>query len=445
MNRSLAPSLAPTPPIAFSTTKVGLVRIVNFYDLLGTYGPAFYHDATTYIKNQLVGLGNPAPEVLLNGPYVFIVFGPCVDLNLQNEDALCEHINALLTFGPFICGSEEVFLSVETTLIDRTDKGLTLTNDSYPPSAKSHILAAGSEQEKNKRQRAYKADMALAVSLFSQLSAQTLVLAFQPIVAVSKKNSIIYCEALLRRKTDSSSSGLSTCAPHIAALERLGLVGRLDRSVIWTALDLLTGRKELQLGCNISAQSLKFDCWWRVLFKALQERPSAASRLIIEVTETSAITEDEEALTLLRTLKTLGCKIAIDDMGSGYSTLDFVVRSRPDFVKIDKAYLPSAATVGSEIPASLFRNLVQLCAGIAPCVITEGVESDRDRSEAINAGSHGLQGYLFGLPSVLPPWLGELTIVRDAFEPEHPSHSQPTTELSFGASRTDFVNPQHGF
>src|SRR5690606_26606041 len=124
------------------------------------------------------------------------------------------------------------------------------------------------------------------------------------------------------------------------------LVSRLDRSVIWTVLDLLEEQRELRLACNISAQSLRFDCWWRVLFNTLRERRSAASRLIIEVTETSAITQDEEALTLLRTLKILGCKIAIDDMGSGYSTLDFVVRSRPDFVKIDKAYLSNSASNG---------------------------------------------------------------------------------------------------
>lgn len=444
MSHTLAPSLAFTPRLAFGGGKLALARIVNFYDLLGAYGPAFYHDATPLIRRQLIKLGSPAPEVLLNGPYIFIDFKPCHGFEFHNEDALCEHINSLLTFSPFICGNDEVFLSVETTFIDRKN-GPKLTNDSYAPSAKSHILAAGSEREKEKLQRAYKADMAHAVSLFSQLSTQTLVLAFQPVVSIGNNNSIIYWEALLRRKTDSSSSGFSPCAPHIAALERLGIVGRLDRSVIWTLLDLLTDREELQLGCNISAQSLKFDCWWRVLFNALQEQPSAASRLIIEVTETSAITEDEEALTLLRTLKILGCKIAIDDMGSGYSTLDFVVRSRPDFVKIDKAYLPSAATVRFETPRSLFRNLVQLCAGIAPCVITEGIESDRDRSEAINAGSHGLQGYLFGLPSVLPPWLSEPTIVRDAFAPKHPSHFQPTPAHSSGENRTDFLNPLHGF
>src|SRR5690606_32963431 len=96
---------------------------------------------------------------------------------------------------------------------------------------------------------------------------------------------------------------------------------------------------EISLGCNISAQSLQFDCWWRLIFEVLQAQPSVASRLVIEITETSAISQDDEAIALLQTLKILGCKIAVDDMGSGYSTLDFVVRSRPDFVKIDKAYL----------------------------------------------------------------------------------------------------------
>src|SRR5690606_29303929 len=96
-----------------------------------------------------------------------------------------------------------------------------------------------------------------------------------------------------------------------------------------------------------------------------------------------------------------------------------------DFVKIDKAYLHPAMSERTLSSQSILRNLTQLCANLSSCVITEGIESERDRLDAVDAGTHGLQGYLFGLPCVVPHWLKGPIVVRDAFEPGHISHTPP--------------------
>jgi len=411
-------------PPAQHGLRFGLVHIVNHDDLLAVYGLAVIDDIAAFIDDQFRMWGRPGPSVSLDGSYIFVDFGEGRAIAACDQDILAEQINALLSFGPFVCGTDEVFLRVETTFIQHHDSAPMPERQNSLLPAHSYDLSSGRASDFYGRTAAYKADMVAAVGLFSQLSARALVLAFQPVVAAGNNSSVIYWEALLRLETDDAYAGHSTCTDSIVSLERSGLVSRIDRSVIWTVLALLEEHKGIRVACNISARSLQLGCWWRVLFNALRQRPGVASRLVIEITETSAITHEDEAFIILKALKALGCKIAIDDFGAGYSTLDFVVRLRPDFIKIDKAYLSSAPGVPSSEPASLLRNLVQLCKCICPCVVSEGIESELHRSEAIEAGAQGLQGYLFGMPHVLPYWRKVPVVVRDAFEPGHPSHAQ---------------------
>jgi EAL domain-containing protein (putative c-di-GMP-specific phosphodiesterase class I) len=210
-------------------------------------------------------------------------------------------------------------------------------------------------------------------------------------------------------------------------VERLGLIERIDRSVLWTVIGLLRRHPHVSLGCNVSAQSLKHGRWWHRFCDALQERPDLACRLIIEVTRTSAITEDADAIDILQGLQALGCKIAISDMGLGYNTLDFVITSHPDFIKIDRGRLGAIAGETPESSLRLFGNLVRLCADLTPCVVATGIEVERARTEAVATGVHALQGYLFGRPNVLPSWVGEAAVVRDAFEPDRSLSSPAAT------------------
>ncbi|NGM86584.1 EAL domain-containing protein [Parapusillimonas sp. SGNA-6] len=408
---------------------LALVRILNFHDLLAVYDDVVLDDIAAFIDSQLAEWEGAGPMISLEGPY--FVFDPGVSraIDAYERDVLAERINALIGFGPVVCGAEEAFLHVQTTFIARDDPA-PLPGEGRRMLPYDARWVVGRTKDEGGPASAYKADMAVAIKLFSQLSARALTLAFQPVVAAGANNSVIYWEALLRLDSDDVEAGHSTCTSGIVALERLGLVSRIDRSVIWAVLGLLEQHKGIQIACNVSARSLKPDAWWRLLFQALGQRPEAASRLIIELTETSAITQEDEAFAILQTLRGLGCKIAVDDFGAGCSTLDFVVRFRPSFIKIDKTYLPSTPALPSGESSGLLRNLVALCRCLCPCVIAKGIESELHRSEAIEAGAQGLQGYLFGMPHVLPYWLREPVVVRDAFEPGHPSHTQSETVVA---------------
>ena len=222
-------------------------------------------------------------------------------------------------------------------------------------------------------------------------------------------------------------AAIARCQAVCGGVERLGLIERVDRSVLWTVIGLLRRHPHVSLGCNVSAQSLKHGRWWHGFFDALQERPDLACRLIIEVTRTSAITEDADAIDILQGLQALGCKIAISDMGLGYNTLDFVITSHPDYIKIDRGRLGAISGETPESSLRLFGNLVRLCADLTPCVVATGIEVERARTEAVATGVHALQGYLFGRPNVLPSWMGEVAVVRDAFEPDRSLNSAAAT------------------
>jgi EAL domain-containing protein (putative c-di-GMP-specific phosphodiesterase class I) len=107
-------------------------------------------------------------------------------------------------------------------------------------------------------------------------------------------------------------------------------------------------------------------------------------------------------------------RIALDDTGSGNSTLAFLVQTHADIIKIDRSILLRARTPGQ--PAHLLRNLVNVCADYSPYVVIEGVEDEADLEFVRLSGAHGVQGFLLALPTIHPHWLkpSNVITVRDA-------------------------------
>src|SRR5690606_34425013 len=103
---------------------------------------------------------------------------------------------------------------------------------------------------------------------------------------------------------------------------------------------------------------------------SLEGLPDIASRLVIEVREDRSMGRDEEAITLLRALRTLGCKLAMVDVGLGGSTFEFLARLRPDFITLN---IKELSKPPGRVPPSFrstYQSLARFCAELAPCVIT---------------------------------------------------------------------------
>ncbi len=251
---------------------------------------------------------------------------------------------------------------------------------------------------------------AATVSEFSlSLDQGAVMLAFQPVVVVGEADGAsvrhpLYSEVLTRL---GRIGGGASCGKIIEALERLDHIAWYDMLVLATVLDLLDAHPHVSLGCNISALTLRMTNAWDAAFTLLRQNPAVARRLTLEITETAVLPDTDQALRITGMLQMLGCKVAIDDLGSGRTALAFVDDCRPDIIKIDRSVLQAGA--GSPLSRrkadGLLTAMVRLSAHLSPCVVVEGIDSEEQLARAIDAGANAVQGHFIEAPRLQPGWL----------------------------------------
>lgn len=259
--------------------------------------------------------------------------------------------------------------------------------------APRHLVAGVSEQ-------VFREDVLLANSLLDDLRLNKLAVAFQPVTTdgSSEAGSSMYYECLLRRLGPKAAHGDYNVPDAIQALERLDLVDRLDRSMLWTTLGALADSEALSLGCNVSARSFVITSWWSELMAHLKDRPDLAQRLVIEITETSTFPSEAGALALIQHLQLLGVRIALDDIGKEPGSLAILDKVHADIVKFDKSVLEESAD--GALPLQLLRQMASVCKARGASVVAEGIDTTAKLEAALGAGAAGVQGYLIARPSL---------------------------------------------
>lgn len=383
--------------------------------LFAAYGTTCVQQAIDRaLPERLAAIGISSHHIARVGQHAIVTLADDVPPSSPYDDALLERIKAAVSRLPLDCGGHRILLKVLVTLgVPETCLEASPFDASrYSPHAWPQLPDATPSLDA--RLTAFRHDMNAATAFFDDVRAGRITLAFQPIIISSTLRMPLYHEVLLRRVDGDTAT---TCYPVIQALERLGLVARLDRSVLWTVIGLLENHPDVCLGANVSALSLQHDGWWRILQDYLAKNPDIATRLTLEITETSAITNAEEAANLLLALRIMGCRIALDDMGAGYSTISFLAATRPNIVKIDKTFVTQSE--GKHQPQTLLKHFVTLCSDLSACVIAEGIETEEDMKAATQAGVHALQGYYLGRPELAPQWLAGPVCVKDGFADDH--------------------------
>lgn len=263
----------------------------------------------------------------------------------------------------------------------------------------------------------YRADMAMASQLLTGLGGKNgdaePVLAWQPVRDADRADSkgALYWEGCLRHvDRDGQVSSLEGA---LGALERLGFIRLLDHRVVAMALDELDRQpSDVTIAVNISARSAALDYLWEETVQRLRQEPWLARRLVVEITETSAIPNMSEAVRLVDHLRSLGCRIAIDDFGTGYASVRNVMALSPDFVKIDRFFLHYASY--GEVQQGIFEHLAGLAWSLGATVIAEGVETAEQAELAAKAGCRWQQGFFWGRPSLSRPRSFEAGLSGDA-------------------------------
>jgi EAL domain-containing protein (putative c-di-GMP-specific phosphodiesterase class I) len=190
----------------------------------------------------------------------------------------------------------------------------------------------------------------------------------------------------------------------VVMAEQTGRIQELDLWVLRSSLEWMGRNAPLMdqlsgLSVNLSGASLTVPEHVDVMVEVLSEFPRLLKQLIFEVTETAAIGNLDAAVHSLRKLRRLGCRIALDDFGSGYSSYSYL-RSLPlDYLKIDGTYIRNILT--DKTDQALTASMVDVAHALGLKVIAEFVDSEGAYSWLKNAGVDYVQGYWVHKPERL--------------------------------------------
>jgi diguanylate cyclase (GGDEF)-like protein len=236
--------------------------------------------------------------------------------------------------------------------------------------------------------------------IVAALNERRIFLAYETIVAAADRRPAFY-ECLMRiRRADGSLLAANDIVP---VAERLGLVRLLDHRVLELVVDEMIAAPALRLSFNVSAASTIDPDWWAGLGSLLRTHPGVAGRLTVEITESAAILDIDETRGFVARVKDLGCRIAIDDFGAGYTSFRNLRKLGVDIVKIDGAFVHDI--MRSEDDRAFVRTLIDLAKRLKLATVAEWVQSEEAATLLRDWGCDYLQGALIGLASTERPWL----------------------------------------
>jgi len=244
--------------------------------------------------------------------------------------------------------------------------------------------------------------MGLANYLFKAYKENRLRLAYQPIIN-SKTGKATHHEALLRLVNQSGK--ISSAGPLIPVAEKMGLIDIIDTMVMEMVISELRLAPDLHLAFNVSNMTTEDSVWLDHLSRLLHETPEIAPRLIVEITETAVIRDLRRTAFFVASLQSMGCQVALDDFGSGYTSFRQLKALSVDIVKIDGVFIKDLAQSADN--QFFVKTLLDFAQGFGLTTVAEFVENGEITKILMDMGVDYMQGYYFGKPMNHRTWLNE--------------------------------------
>lgn len=261
--------------------------------------------------------------------------------------------------------------------------------------------------------------MLASVDITGALALNQFELFYQLIEPLNKPETGIHIEILLRMVQ--SDGRYVSPGVFLPAAERYNLAPRVDRWVIdnllkWGGNNLTIWRQLSMVSVNLSAMSLADQKFMNWLEMRLMVEPELVSKLCFEITETAAVSQLDQATGLIDLLRPFGCKIALDDFGSGFSSFAYLKCLDVDYVKIDGQFVVNLCENRSD--KAIVTAICQLGRDMGFEVIAEFVENIEIGLYLKNIGVDYAQGYAINKPTRLAelphglrtPWLTSATL-----------------------------------
>lgn len=297
------------------------------------------------------------------GDYVLRRIGEIITSKLRADDVICRFSGA--KFGLILkqCPPAEIFDAGERLLnaisseVIETPKGHVAVNGvigtcflprhGETPTAAIHAAFRASQNARFETSRRvsvfehsaeieneFKKKARFSTDVIRAVEAGRISLAYQPVCRAD--GSIAFHEALIRMADENGKAFVA--GDFVAEVEELNLIRILDKHALKLVLQTLEDNPDAVLSVNISQDTVLDPEWLSALASGLAAIPDGASRLIVEITESMAITNLEETKRFLKNIKAIGCRIAIDDFGAGFTSFSTLKQLPVDIIKIDGSF-----------------------------------------------------------------------------------------------------------
>jgi len=227
------------------------------------------------------------------------------------------------------------------------------------------------------------------------------ILAFQPVLRTAGARSHVAFHEGLIRLTD--EQGRVIPAREFLPLIETTEIGRMvDCIALELGLATLAEEPGLRLSINMSARSIGYPSWIETLKRGLALDPTVGERLILEITESSAMIMPEIVGHFMRGLQREGISFMLDDFGAGQTSFRYLRELFFDAIKIDGQFIRGIHSDPDN--QCLTRALISIAQQFDMFTVAEGVETAAEAAFLAEMGVDCQQGYFHGAPTTMPPW-----------------------------------------
>ncbi|WP_062762327.1 EAL domain-containing protein [Falsirhodobacter sp. alg1] len=234
----------------------------------------------------------------------------------------------------------------------------------------------------------------------SALDQQRVALAFQPVVLGRDTSKVAFHEGLIRIMDPSGR--VIPARDFMSVVEEQELGRRIDVAALEQGMLTLVRNPKIRLAINMSARSIGYAPWMRALHHGLAQDATVAERLILEITESSAMLVPELVTSFMGELQRYGIAFALDDFGAGFTAFRYFKEFFFDMVKIDGQFIRGIDKDRDN--QVLTRALQSIGEHFEMITVAEAVETVAEAKFLQSIGVDCFQGYLFGAPTTRPAW-----------------------------------------
>lgn len=237
-------------------------------------------------------------------------------------------------------------------------------------------------------------DMDVLSMVRTALATNNCQLAMQPVLAAQEGLPIAFYECLIRVMDESGR--IIPARQFMGQIEDKGLGRDIDVASLKLAFQLLKHHRNLRLSVNVSARSLGDGAWRRVLDEELSSSALQTDRLILEISEESAMQLPEVVIRFMEEMQPYGLAFALDDFGAGMTAFRYLKDFFFDLVKVNSYFTRNIENDPDN--QVLAEALITVAHQFEMFAVAGGIESQAEADFLISIGADCVQGYHFGVP-----------------------------------------------